>query len=305
MEIKIPDASAAAEIDVNMHSPNGKSTDITTPDVGASLNTDTPNVDGNVDIPSADVNIEGGAEANLPPGNVKVKSSSPSFMDKLGGFLRFNGKKSDESKTNKRGKKRKRKTDMPDPEISAGASVSADLPSASVSHGDDTDFVVVDTPNMPKKEIDTGATLPEEGKVDAEAKGPKSPSFFRRIGMFFNIGSSGGYDIEGKKKKKRRKLSNGSKDQSDALKLGADISTSEVSVKRDDSFTIPEADLNAPTVSSGISAGGNADIEAKTTVEQNIKGEFTELLKWLITIFCQQKIKQKQMSTGHRFILKS
>lgn len=279
---------------MNVESPLNKGDNVNVPDVNVSspnfdANIEGPKLDTNLEKPSADVNIEGniGAGVDTPSGEVKAKG--PSFMDKLGGLLKINGKKSDEGKKDKRGKKRKRpKGDDTnfDPNINAGASVSVDAPSASLSAPDDTDFVVVDTPKMSKKDFDANVAAPEgepkpqvEGDLNlqgvGDGKAPKSPSFFRRLGMFFNIGSSGGYDIEGgKKKKKRRKLSSGSKDQSDALKLGADISASDVSVKRDDSFTIPEADLNASNAAAGLSVGGNADFDTKAegSLGKNVEG---------------------------------
>ena len=137
----------------------------------------------------------------------------------------------------------------------------------------ESDFIVVDTPTMPKKdgdvdvEIGAAAGTPSvsfDGDADISGRGPKSPSLLRRIGMFFHIGGKS-YNVDGEKKKKRRKVSSGSKEA-----LNADISA-ETSVRRDDSFTIPDAEFKAPSVgissdaagaaglSGGISGSANAD----------------------------------------------
>lgn len=71
--------------------------------------------------------------------------------------------------------------------------------------------------------------------------------------MFFHIGGKS-YNVDGEKKKKRRKVSSSSKGNIDA-DLNADVS-----VKRDDSFTIPEGDLTTPSVNIGASSEGAADV---------------------------------------------
>ena len=115
---------------------------------------------------------------------------------------------------------------------------------------------------MPKKDGDvdvqmgaaTGTpSVSFDGDGDNSGRGPKSPSLLRRIGMFFHIGGKS-YNVDGEKKKKRRKVSSGSKEA-----LNADISA-EASVKRDDSFTIPDAEFKAPSVGISSAAEGAAGL---------------------------------------------
>jgi len=235
-------------------------------------------IDLNSDIEGPSANLPEGninADVSGPSGDVKLKNSN-SFMDKLGGMFKFGGSAGTKKDDNKRGKKRKRNKDG-DLDIEGKAGVNLDVdanvnPDTSLeasskasTNGEDAGFIVVDTPTMKKKDIGADADVSTDGSV----KGPKSPSLLRRIGMFFHIGGKTSYNIDGsgEKKKKRRKLSAGSNDKVDS-DIGANIS-----VKRDDSFTIPEAELNAPSlegkggatgdlsggITGGLSAGANVD----------------------------------------------
>jgi len=113
-----------------------------------------------------------------------------------------------------------------------------------------------------------------DGDADVGARGPKSPSLLRRIGMFFHIGGKS-YNVDGEKKKKRRKVSSGSKEA-----LNADISA-EASVKRDDSFTIPDAEFKVPSVgvssdaagAAGLTGGisGSAKADTSSSTDANIE----------------------------------
>ena len=181
-------------------------------------------------------------------------------MDKVGGMF-----KSKKDGGEKRAKKRKRTKDsnldlntdinLPSVEVDGNAEGAG---KASISG--ESDFIVVDTPTMPKKEgnVNMGASagtssVSFDGDADVGAKGPKSPSLLRRIGMFFHIGGKS-YNIEGEKKKKRRKVSTGSKEA-----LNADISA-EASVKRDDSFTIPDAEFKVPSARVSSDTAGAAGL---------------------------------------------
>lgn len=240
-------------------------------------NVEVPSASVAVDTPSANINAGGempsGPEADIsgPSGEVKLKSSG-SFIDKLGGIFKSGKKDGD-----KRAKKRKRTKDsnldlnadlsLPSADVSVDGSADA---AGKRSISGESDFIVVDTPTMPKKEgegsldLGTGPSVGAEGELDFNGKGPKSPSLLRRIGMFFHIGGKS-YNIDGEKKKKRRKVSVGSKD------TDAEVS-GDVSVKRDDSFTIPDAEFKAPSlgISTESSAAGNTD--ASSGLSSGISG---------------------------------
>ena len=216
---------------------------------------DTPfaQIDTGVEPPAvSDADISG------PSGEVKLKSSG-SFIDKLGSMF-----KSKKDGGEKRAKKRKRTKDgdldlnadlnLPSTDVSVDGNADA---AGKASISGESDFIVVDTPTMPKKEGDVNVELgsPESSDVavdvepDFSSRGPKSPSLLRRIGMFFHIGGKS-YNVDGEKKKKRRKVSTGSKEDIDA-DLGP-----EVSVRRDDSFTIPDAEFKAPSLGVSADASG-------------------------------------------------
>ena len=181
-------------------------------------------------------------------------------IGKLGGFFKGDKKK--------RGKKRKLDGDSKfyepsgsvDVDLKGNASASPALPSAE----NETDFVIVNTPDSPRKEgnIEVNAPLSAEADVQMpdQYEKPKSPSLLRRIGMFFHI-HSGGFDVEGESKKKKRKTV-GTK--SGKFKSDIDIETQshESSVKREDSFTIPEA-----TLPSAQETLPSASTEEKPSVE--------------------------------------
>ena len=161
---------------------------------------------------------------------------------KLGGFFKGDKKK--------RGKKRKLDGDSKfyepsgsvDVDRKGDASASVTLPSAE----NETDFVIVNTPDSPRKEANVSLSADVDVEMPDKYEKPKSPSLLRRIGMFFHI-HSGGFDVEGESKKKKRKTA-GTK--SGKFKSDIDIETQshESSVKREDSFTIPEVTLPSAQV---------------------------------------------------------
>ena len=278
-DIDINAPKVGGDIDINAPKVDGD-LDINAPKVGGDIDINAPKVDGDLDINAPkvdgdlDINapkVDGDLDINATGGLSRDKPQrSASFLDKVGAFFKKGGRSSTSSDSDtepKRGKKRKRTKDAdvnlntPGIGLEGDINVDVDASTKPVEAGINGDFEIIDTPSTPKKTGDINASLDAQEKIDVDVDGslkpPKSPSFFTRLGMFFRVHSNE-YDLGKKKPKKKRKLSWNSKHNKDKTKVQMDAETldgsSQASVKRDDSFTIPEANATIipPTIDSNI-----------------------------------------------------